>query len=330
VDRRIDSVRLSVIIPTYNRASFLPGCIASLRQSGIDDLEIVVVDDGSTDGTREVIERLQPGLTYVYQDNKMLGGARNTGLRAARGRYVAYLDSDDYWLPGVTARILDLLDRHPAIGAIFADARMGNPEDGYRSWFSETGREEFRDLPATELEKGLTVPEREAFYRLMLKRNVIFTGAVVLRRDAVLTHGMFDETVWWAEDWEVWLRMLWSVDFAIWHEPMAIYTKHAGAATTDLERMSKAWCEALLAHRRKIPNVSSASKVLRDQAIRDHLFLRAYLAFEREDYKAARERATAALKQSGFSTKAAVLWVVSTLPEPLPNLVRKAKRFVTR
>ncbi len=327
MDRTTESVRLSVIIPTYNRASFLPGCIDSLRQSGIEGLEIVVVDDGSTDDTREVIERLQPGLTYVHQNNKMLGGARNTGLRLARGRYVAYLDSDDYWLPGVTGRILDLLDRHPAVGAVFADAMMGNPQDGYQSWFSETGREEFRNLPTKHLEEGLRLPEREAFYRLMLKRNVIFTGAVVLRREAVLAHGMFDESVWWAEDWEVWLRMLWAVDFAIWHEPMAIYTKHAGAATTDVERMSKAWCAALLAHRRKVPNVSEESAAIRDQAIRNHLFLRAYLAYEREDYRTARQRFADALKEGGFSASAAALWAVSTLPHPLPALIRKARRL---
>jgi glycosyltransferase involved in cell wall biosynthesis len=195
MDSTTRSVRLSVIVPTYNRASFLSGCVQSLRESGVDGLEIVIVDDGSTDDTRAVIEGLQPGLTYVYQENKMLGGARNTGIRVARGRYVAYLDSDDYWLPGVPSRVLNLLDRHPELGAVFADAKMGNQQDGYQSWFAMAGRSEFQNLPRTELEPGLTVPDSEAFYRLMLKRNAIFTGAIVLRRDAVLAHGMFDESV---------------------------------------------------------------------------------------------------------------------------------------
>ena len=130
MDSTPNPIRLSVIIPTYNRSSFLPGCIQSLRESGVEGLEIVVVDDGSTDNTRAVIERLQPGLTYVYQENKMLGAARNTGIRTARGQYLAYLDSDDYWLPDVPNRILNLMDRHPDVGAVFADALMGNAEDG--------------------------------------------------------------------------------------------------------------------------------------------------------------------------------------------------------
>jgi glycosyltransferase involved in cell wall biosynthesis len=322
------STRLSVIIPTYNRASFLPGCIKSLRESGVEGLEIVVVDDGSTDNTRAVIDSLQPGLTYVHQENKMLGAARNTGIRAARGQYISYLDSDDYWLPGVPKRILDLMDRHPEVGAIFADARMGNDQDGYQSWFLEMGRSEFQNLPAVELEPGLTLPDREQFYRLMLKRNAIFTGAIVLRRDAVLAHGMFDETVWWAEDWEAWLRMIWAVPFAVWHEPMSIYIKHAEAATTNLERMTKAWCEALLANRRKMPEVSVAAAAVRAEAIRDQLFYRGFLAYDRGEYHLARGRFGAALRQAGFSPRTALFWTICALPAPMRALVRKTKRLV--
>src|SRR5437764_433544 len=96
-----DAVRLSVIVASYNRASFLPGCVASLRAAGVPDLEIVIVDDGSRDDTRAVVESLGPGIRYIYQENRGLSEARNTGIRAARGRYLAYLDSDDFWLPGV-------------------------------------------------------------------------------------------------------------------------------------------------------------------------------------------------------------------------------------
>jgi cellulose synthase/poly-beta-1,6-N-acetylglucosamine synthase-like glycosyltransferase len=322
-------VRLSVVIPTYNRASFLPGCIESLRSSGIDGLEIVIVDDGSTDNTGAVVEGLQPGLTYVYQQNKMLGGARNTGIRTARGQYVSYLDSDDYWLPGVPVRILDMLDRHPEIGAIFADAQMGNPTQGYTSWFAAAGRTEFEQLPCTELEPGLKEPAVEPFYRLMLRRNAVFTGAIVLRREAVLSHGMFDETVWWAEDWEVWLRMMWKVRLAFWHEPMAIYTKHAEAATTDEDRMVKAWCDALRANCRKMPDVSAPAAAIRRATLRYHLFHRGYLAFLKGNYQGARQRFSEALRHGGFSLRVAALWLACLMPPPLIAGLRKAKASVT-
>ena len=321
-------VRLSVVIPAYNRASFLPDCIASLRASGVEGLEIIVVDDGSTDDTHAVIASLQPGISYIYQQNKMLGAARNTGIRAARGTYVCYLDTDDYWLPHVHNRVMDLLDRHQELGAIFCDAQMGNPQEGYRSWFAEMGQAEFQKLPMTELEPGLRVADQEQFYRLLLKRNLIFTGAIVLRREAVLEHGMFDETVWWAEDWETWLRMTWIVKFGIWHEPMSIYIKHPGAATADFERMNKAWCDALLANRRKLPNISADAEAIRNDAIREQLFARGYLAYDRADYREARSRFATALKHGGFSLRTAVFWTVCSLPEPLAGLGRKTKRLM--
>src|SRR5262245_52133033 len=91
-------VRLSVIVPAYNRATFLPGCVASIRAAGVSDMEIIVVDDGSRDNTAEVVASLGSDIRYVYQENQGLPAARNTGIRHSRGRYLAYLDSDDFWL----------------------------------------------------------------------------------------------------------------------------------------------------------------------------------------------------------------------------------------
>ena len=326
-----DQPRISVVVPSYNRASFLPGCVRSLRECGVAGLEIVIVDDGSTDDTRAVVESLQPGLTYVYQENKRLPGARNTGIRASRGRYIAYLDSDDYWLPGVPERMADLLDRHPELGLVFADARMGNPEQGYESWYMAAGGGEFSSLPATEPEPGLRILEPLPLYRLMLKQNPIFTGAMMLRREVVLDAGMFDETLVTGEDWEVWLRLVHRVRFGAWHEPMAIYTKHDGAMTANREFMQKAWCEALLRHARQAPGlgVGSADRRLLRAAIRRQLFGYAYTAYDRGDYRTARERFGRALRDGPFSPTAAALWAVCALPNPLPRLVRRVKQVVT-
>lgn len=89
----------SVVIPTYNRVDLLPQAIASVRAQRVTDYEIVVVDDGSQDGTREYVQGLGPQIRYLRQENRGPGAARNAGVRAARGEYVAFLDSDDLWFP---------------------------------------------------------------------------------------------------------------------------------------------------------------------------------------------------------------------------------------
>src|SRR5687767_15993498 len=94
---------ISVILPTYNRERFLAQAFESIQAQICTDWELIVVDDGSTDGTREAVERLMPGIEqpvrYVYQENRGAYGARNTGVEHATGEFVAFFDSDDLWLP---------------------------------------------------------------------------------------------------------------------------------------------------------------------------------------------------------------------------------------
>src|SRR5438445_197830 len=93
-------VTLSVIMPTYNRSAFLPGAVASLRDSGAKGLEIIVVDDGSVDDTSDVASALGAPVRLVRQANAGPAAARNHGFEFCHGRYLAFVDSDDEWLPG--------------------------------------------------------------------------------------------------------------------------------------------------------------------------------------------------------------------------------------
>ena len=94
---------VSVILPTFNRAPFLRDAVSSIRSQSYENWELVIVDDGSTDSSRAVIEELLPDIAqptqYVYQENKGAYGARNKGLEHARGEYIAFFDSDDLWMP---------------------------------------------------------------------------------------------------------------------------------------------------------------------------------------------------------------------------------------
>ncbi|MEY2876335.1 MAG: hypothetical protein RLZZ373_3706, partial [Pseudomonadota bacterium] len=104
---------VSIILPTFNRVDVIGRAVSSVLRQTFHDWELIVVDDGSTDGTRARLEGLDPRLRYIGQANQGVYVARNTGLQAARGRYVTFLDSDDEWLPHFLALTTAFLRAHP-------------------------------------------------------------------------------------------------------------------------------------------------------------------------------------------------------------------------
>ena len=106
-------IEVSIILPTFNRLDVIGRAVASILMQSHQDWELIVVDDGSTDGTRARIESLDPRIRYIEQSNQGVYVARNTGLRAARGRFVTFMDSDDEWLPHFLALTTAFLNAHP-------------------------------------------------------------------------------------------------------------------------------------------------------------------------------------------------------------------------
>jgi glycosyltransferase involved in cell wall biosynthesis len=119
---------VSIILPTYNRAKFLPQAFESIKAQQYADWELIVVDDGSTDNTRELVEELTRGwpqpVRYHWQENQGAYGARNTGLDLARGKYVAFFDSDDIWLPHHVGDCVAALKDHPDVDWAYGACRM--------------------------------------------------------------------------------------------------------------------------------------------------------------------------------------------------------------
>ncbi len=120
--------KLSIVLPTYNRASFLDQAFQSIRNQTFSDWELLVIDDGSTDTTREVVEMLAAGVPqrvqYIHQPNRGAYGARNTGLEHVRGEYVAFYDSDDHWLPHHLADSVEALDANPEVAWVYGAGQI--------------------------------------------------------------------------------------------------------------------------------------------------------------------------------------------------------------
>ena len=133
---------VSVIIPAFNSAHLVSDAVASALTQTYRDVEAIVVDDGSTDDTHDVVQTLMKNdarVRYVHQPNKGLGGARNTGIAQARGEFIAFLDADDIFLPGKTAVQIDALHAQPEVGMVvggyqFADAKTGALLGERRPW----------------------------------------------------------------------------------------------------------------------------------------------------------------------------------------------------
>jgi GT2 family glycosyltransferase len=123
-----DPPAVSIILPTFNRARFLPQALESIKAQTFTDWELIVVDDGSTDNTRELVEELTRGwpqlVRYHQQENQGAYGARNTGLELAAGEYVAFFDSDDVWLPHHLADCVTALRANPDVGWAFGACRV--------------------------------------------------------------------------------------------------------------------------------------------------------------------------------------------------------------
>ena len=178
---------ISVIIPTYNRRDLLPETLASVWAQTDVQLEVIVVDDGSTDGTWAYLQA-QPVIPVSLPHSGVPAAARNAGLDRARGEFIAFLDSDDIWEPTALARLSASLEAAPHPGFAFCDY----------TYFGEAGGDDH--LPAAARLSG------DLFERLLIS-DFLVTGGLLIRRWAIEAVGDFDVRCRVAEDWDYWLRL---------------------------------------------------------------------------------------------------------------------------
>lgn len=316
--------KLSVIIPTYNRAGLLPDVVGSVLENSRCDSEVIVVDDGSTDETAEVVRSFGPPVIYLRQENAGPAAARNLGFERSRGRYVAFLDSDDRWMPGGGPALVELLDRHDGLAMAFGDASMGTPGGDQASVTATFGGAAFRGLPGQDIGQGARRLERRPFFRVLARRNVVFLGSLVLRREVVDRVGGFAPELFGGEDWEFVMRMAIGHEYAYCDLPIALYVQHAGGISRDSDRMDREFVKAL----RRIANHPSLDRSDRSWIHRQlarHEFGHGYQAYDRGDLRGAREHFALGL-QAYPDLRGAAFWVASNLPPTVLSATRKLKR----
>lgn len=245
---------VSIIIPTYNRANVITDSINSILNQTYDEYELLIIDDGSTDNTEELINSLASAsnagsrIRYIKMpENKGVAAARNEGIRQAQYDYIAFQDSDDYWNP-------DKLEKQMAY---FTDiASNANPGTS-----SAAGRETALLYCPYECQKQdgstILVPDENIplsekqgnIYEYMLRRNTIGTPSVLLRKECLEKTGLFNEDLRCLEDWELFLRISMHYEIAFQDEPMVKVNLSTDGVSHNISGYYEARCHMLALHK---------------------------------------------------------------------------------
>lgn len=210
---------VSVIIPTFNRAYQIARAVASVLYQTFSDYEILVVDDGSEDGTQQVLSQFQSRIRRIsHSENLGVSAARNTGIRESCSPFIAFLDSDDYWLPQKLAAQVSFFSKHPKAVACQTE----------ELWIRK-GR---RVNPMKKHSK----PSGEIF-EAALKLCVVSPSAVMVRRSLLQEVGLFDEDFPVCEDYDLWLRIAWKYPIDLIPDPLIV---KEGGAPDQLSRSVEA------------------------------------------------------------------------------------------
>jgi glycosyltransferase involved in cell wall biosynthesis len=211
------SSNISVIIPTYNSAEFLTSSIESVLRQTFSPLEIIVVNDGSTDNTYNILEPYLTEIRYFSQTNAGPGAARNLGLRHAKGEYIAFLDADDIWLPQKLERQMDLFLKNSNIGMVYSR---------YVEFFTN-GCTNTTTLPKKAYSGKI--------FERILVGNFICMSTVVVRSRTLNLIGMFDESLITAEDTNLYLRIAKTWQICAIEEVLVNRRKHVDSLSSQTD-----------------------------------------------------------------------------------------------
>ena len=214
-------MEVSVIIPTYNSARFLTDAIDSVLAQTFKDFEVIVIDDGSTDETESLILKYGSALRYIRQENRGVALTRNHGIDESRGKYVAFLDADDVWLPHKLERQLAAL----------------RGKDNFRACYSafSVADDNLRPIAVNRSDR-----RGSALEDLLLRGNVVATPSTVLcERSLLEVAGGFDPAMSQCADWDMWVRLAAFTEFLYLDEVLVKYRRHGGNMSRDASLLER-------------------------------------------------------------------------------------------
>jgi glycosyltransferase involved in cell wall biosynthesis len=269
----------SVVVAAYQVADVIGEALDSIRSQTLPPLEVIVCDDGSTDGLEEALAPHRSEIVFVQKENGGEASAKNAAAARARGDFVAILDADDVYLPGRLEALSELAQVRPDLDILTTDAMLVANGAALRRNYDRTWRFEVADQR-----------------RAILQRNFVF-GHAAVRRTRFLEHGGFDESIRWATDWELWLRMILAGSaVGCVDEPLALYRLRETSLTAQRRELLLGKL-ATLEKARDNPHLREDEREVLDSSLRSH----------RRDLSLLELQAAAAAGEAGVSRRALAL-----------------------
>lgn len=300
---------VSVIMPAYNARPFIEDAIRSVLNQDYPNIELIVIDDGSIDGTPEAAEQFGSRVTVIRQNNMGPAAARNRGIAAASGGFIAFLDADDVWMPGRAALQVQYLQEHPNVGVVFG---------GFLRWYPQPDGS-FSVAPApVNLDSPLKlVPEHSGWiYKDILLDSVICIITAMVRRSVIETVGSFDDSLRTGEDYDFWLRVSHRFRAHELDRTLAYYRMHSASTTKTPRRENneyKVLLKTLAVYGPAGPDgVAAPANALRSRFF-ELCFSHGYFHIRSGDPKVAQEAFGAALHYSPMRPKVWLYWMVAVL-----------------
>ncbi|MFQ5674616.1 MAG: glycosyltransferase family 2 protein [bacterium] len=301
-----DDFKVSVIIPTYNSAEYVVSAVESVLHQTSRPFEVIVVDDGSTDNTKEILTRFDDRIRYIFRENGGPALARNTGLRNASGNCIAFIDSDDIWQPDKLEKQLAYLKAQPEVALVYTDLYL----------LSVNGLKDsvhFQPFYGSE------------FFSL-LKKNFIATSTVLVKRKCFEEIGLFDERpeVEANEDYEMWLRIARHFKIGCIKEKLVQHRLRNSGHSRDLDRQVKS---GVFVKRRVFDTLPDTKQMrtLKAQCWGEFYKNAAYAYFYKYEFAKAREHFRLALKYGGFGPKHIIYYLVTLLPSHLVEVLNRER-----
>ena len=305
---------VSVVIPAYQAARWIAETLDSVLAQTFHDYEIIVVNDGSPDTVdlERALEPYRKRIVYLRQENRGPAGARNTAIRAARGRYIAPLDADDQWEPEFLAEQVAILEADSSLDLVYAGVRV------------------FGDAPDAGRAKFASSEGEVTFARLVLEEFTVAHCATVARREALVRVGLFDESFGHAEDFELWLRLAkFGGRIGYQRRVLSRYRRRAGSLNSDDERMGGSVLRAL-AKAEQYPDITPAERECIEQRRRVEKARLDLIAGKKAVAAGDAEAAMRHLARANASFQSRKLSATILLLRFAPHLVRTIYRWRNR
>lgn len=316
-------MKISAIIPAYNSGDFLMDALKSVRRQTRPVQEIIVVDDGSTDDTAEIVRAAGKDILYFRQENRGPSAARNLGIKRSSGDWVAFLDADDQWTPNKTAEQIHNIEKHPELCLVASDMAeidtIGNTITA-SVLAKHHLLEQFQELDGRALPNALAA---------LVRKNFIPTGTVLAHRETLLESGLFNQKIRFGEDLELWAKVASRCPITCLPRVHMLRRQHVNNATSNTLSMLEDLVQVARSIRESTAYSLKRQGICADEMVAQALWNLGYWFFSHGDFTNAKPVFRESFRE--YPTRRALTYrLASSLPPGLIRNLRHTKQMLSR